>query len=85
MPTEEEEFKDNGGRAFPIQGPIDHWGHPDGGMYLRDWFAGQALTALAQDMPQTIFDDIAKETRSGRGYAKVAYALADAMLTERNK
>ncbi|MCW2276350.1 hypothetical protein GJ654_18660 [Rhodoblastus acidophilus] len=76
---------DDGGPAFPnleyVEGQRD--GHGDtidgytvatGGMSLRDWFAGQALTGLLAaceiSCPASLF-------------AKEAYAAADAMLAAR--
>jgi len=48
--------------------------HP--GMTLRDWFAGQALAMLP------LIGDINLEPSE---WAHDAYAIADAMLTERTK
>jgi hypothetical protein len=71
-----------GGPAFPTK--IDGLGEAGiptvkfNGMTLRDWFAGQAITgALANG------DDF--EFAEWDNCAKYAYALADAMLAERNK
>lgn len=47
------------------------------GMTLRDWFAGQALITLSE---QVLVGDESPES-----LAKCAYALADAMLAERSK
>jgi hypothetical protein len=44
------------------------------GMSLRDWFAGQALTASAMHYPMKANDA-----------ARHAYQMADAMLAEREK
>jgi hypothetical protein len=58
---------------------------PFGGMSLRDWFAGQALgaivrsTSAGQHMPLML----AGETSIEPAMARNAYALADAMLAER--
>jgi hypothetical protein len=54
----------------------------DGGMTLRDWFAGQALTGLIPliGIPEDGSDELWDADTAGR-----AYALADAMLTERTK
>jgi hypothetical protein len=75
-------MSDNGGPAFPQN---DRWesgyegtiqvtkqvpGHP--GMSLRDWFAGQAML-----MCPTNSWEVSEA-------AKYCYALADAMLKERN-
>ena len=48
----------------------------DSGMTLRDWFAGQALSAIAEAWAHDLAD---KDT------AKRAYEIADAMLLEREK
>ena len=64
-----------GGFAFPLpEGAIPH-----GGMTLRDWFAGQAISAyltmdIEQDPPVKL-SDIAFD----------AYRLADEMLAIREK
>jgi hypothetical protein len=57
--------------AFPV--PI---AFQDGGMSLRDWFAGLALAGV-----------LANPTKKGRwtDYAEVSYVLADAMLAQREK
>jgi len=72
--------KNDGGRAFPARVmvreydamvPVYH-----GGMSLRDWFAGQAMTALcawAATGGAMTANDIAEE----------AYKYADAMIAER--
>jgi hypothetical protein len=51
------------------------------GMTLRDWFAGQALSALAgmQIGHGLSSEEIARVVSEG------AFMLADAMLTERNR
>lgn len=80
--------KDTGGPAFP---PHHHFDSMQG-MTLRDWFAGQALASIAgrfQTSDPKALDKAAKAC----GYsgpldgfiALQAYALADAMLAERNK
>lgn len=66
----------DGGAAFPI---LDNFSTPhdgrltcvDSGMTLRDYFAGQVLTALIENEPKVV--------------AVVAYDFADAMLAEREK
>ena len=73
----------DGGPAFPMV-----WGHAeainsDGGMSLRDWFAGQALLGVipiinTSDDQQYVFDN-------AQDYAKLVYAIGDAMINERQK
>lgn len=85
------ERKDDGGPAFPqfdvVAGERD--GHGDvidayttatGGMSLRDWFAGQALSITANEwfFGQTM-------QQQPQAAAEFAYAVADAMLAERVK
>jgi hypothetical protein len=69
----------DGGPAFPCQ-PLDAQGMPrnemQGGMALRDWFAGQALAGWVA-CPETT-----GEPESGAEYS---YKIADAMLAERAK
>lgn len=65
----------DGGCAFPFN--AGEFGiEPSSGMSLRDWFAGQALSAMSEPFAK-------KEKPEHR--AKAAYALADAMLVERGK
>ncbi len=64
--------KDTSEPAFPIPGS-DHNG-PEYGMTLRDYFAAKAMQSIAQ----STFCDC--ET-----VAKMSYAVADAMIAERNK
>jgi hypothetical protein len=63
----------DGGAAFPVPYVTLHTG-----MTLRDWFAGQAMTAIIGNLyctPETTFKEI-----SGR-----AYAQADAMIEAREE
>lgn len=54
-----------------------------GGMSLRDWFAGQALSALVD--VQVMGRHTEGVSEAMRDMALVAYGLADAMLAERAK
>lgn len=66
----------DGGPAFPVQHRDTE---PDEGMSLRDWFAGQALCGLLQNLHvQGSFDH--GVTRN----AEAAFALADEMLKVRS-
>jgi hypothetical protein len=79
----------NGGPAFP-HGALPSGKTPDGlewkdvppqgGMSLRDWFAGMALQGILSNAWIAERFGAAEATR-----AKDAYAFADAMLEERNK
>jgi hypothetical protein len=78
---------DDGGPAFPqvneqryndpvhgVISPKDIYGDAPSGMSLRDWFAGQALTAMSKLLP---------EVWNEHDVAKIAYVIADAMLKAR--
>jgi len=68
--------------AFPNHPAIQIDGHPDAriGMTMRDWFAGQSISAV-----------MAKITGAGTVnevatlVAETAYAIADAMLARRDQ
>ena len=89
--------KPDGGSAFP---PNAGWiaDDPKGrGMSLRDWFAGQVLGGplATEAWPLTIGEGAkmlgvdVQDYRAERDYPKIivayAYAVADAMLAEREK
>lgn len=92
------EIKD-GGPAFPVSTRLDdtvnEYGHQDGnstwqygGMTLRDWFAGRAMDqALCMHQMECYMQGAG--SLSGTEYldeaAKVAYAVADAMLRSRGQ
>lgn len=67
----------NGGAAFPLPHFIHsngdtHWG--EGGMTLRDWFAGKAMATM-----------LMSPTPSADMIAQWAYAQADAMIVARER
>ena len=64
-----------GGPAFPTTKPLEHWGDPNQGMTLRDYFAGQAIIAYHADGEISYFEDA----------ANWCYKLADAMLEARKE
>lgn len=73
------EMKQNdGGLAFPTLMKKGELAVAEGGMSLRDWFAGQALIGLCQS-------EMGPEeyTVSPHLLARAAYAAADAMLAAR--
>ena len=67
--------KNNGGPVFPVEIEFENkfWS----GMYLRDYFAGQALAGCCQHEE---FDQGAENIM-----AEWCYEIADAMLKEREK
>lgn len=75
----------DGGPAFPKQGVEDGYGKVVGevrGMTLRDYFAAKALQGMIAGADFTIDID---GPMLGIGRAKIAYAMADAMLAARGK
>lgn len=60
----------DGGPVFPATTKLGDASHSAGGMSLRDYFAGQALTATINLFPSESYDEAAKE----------AWRYADAML-----
>ena len=96
----------DGGPAYPQHGwtkdpEVLERMRNQGGMSLRDWFAGQALaafvTAHSKDMHKQAVEDGASQSEetylpkffrdSGMwdSVPQAAYALADAMIAERGK
>ena len=93
---------DNGGPAFPQHGwssnpeVIERMKH-QGGMTLRDWFAGQALAiawkdlARSEDKPEFMtlgnrkLEPHKDVYTCSKNLAELAYEIADAMLSARNK
>jgi hypothetical protein len=75
--------KETGGPAFPRADSISpdgtFWEAGNGGMTLRDWFAGQALAGIARDTSGDVTFHSLKQS------AEEAYFYADAMLAERSK
>jgi len=71
---------DTGGPAFPAQ---DHHGQKFTGMTLRDYFAAKAM----QGWLASFSCESRHPTESGgaKYVAAASYAMADAMLAERNK
>lgn len=68
--------QDNGGAAFPSLYAIGDIAYSQGGMNLRDWFAGQALAGLLSNP--------AHDGMPCNHWASDAYSMADAMLAARN-
>jgi hypothetical protein len=83
---------DDGGLAFPQTGGFDSEGnfrcsqayeYGDGGMTLRDWFAGQALAVLDVDAIAVGMAGSTEPNRAAKTAAKMAYNIADAMISKR--
>lgn len=56
---------------------------PVAGLTVRDWFAGQALSAIAKNREALSYATVGVE--AAQWMAKQAYDLADALLAERSK
>ncbi len=73
---------DDGGSAFPFEGGENNGISPEGGMTLRDWFAGQCLVAMGTWAPVEPAEwphrDVVQKMR-----AEFAYEQADAMIAAR--
>ena len=67
-----------GGPAFPTTKPLEHWGDPNQGMTLRDYFAAKALQGfIASANHKNLYAPPDNEL------ASAAFQLADAMLKAR--
>lgn len=86
------EKSNDGGPAFPTEPNTQPGFYAHHGMSLRDWFAGQALTAYVDLVTSADFS-VVEKAATGEGYsgpiegymAFRAYRVADAMLKERSK
>ena len=70
--------------AFPTDGRIQHGTDYDG-MTLRDWFAGQVIGTVVIAMQRGDIGDHPTAGGGPSGFAASAFAIADAMLIERNR
>lgn len=83
--------KTDGGPAFPIYGKLNEWGYAEQpGMTLRDYFAAKAMAALVLATEQKYLSDPIKHeacraSEDSEYVAQDAYAIADAMLNEREQ
>ena len=75
-----------GGPAFPHEVEFSNptygetWRHKHGGMTLRDYIAAKAMQGLTNNISGDIYS-----SAHISGLATVAYAIADAMIAEREK
>jgi len=67
-----------GGPAFPTTKPLEHWGDPNQGMTLRDYFAAKAMQGM---LAYSYLHPLSMEA----GCARDAYQMADAMLKARQE
>lgn len=79
----------DGGAAFPTFAPGSEAHDPgsifEEGMKLRDYFAGQIVAGIAANLTEDQVHSLAEGITVGRFIVGASYALADAMLAERNK
>ena len=72
--------------AFPHPVPVNCWGDPSCGMTLRDWFAGQAIGAVIRQCASDGMLGFPDGVQTIEAlFARNAYAIADAMLAERER
>lgn len=74
-------MSDDGGQAFPTDSSVYREGFP--GMTLRDYFAAAAMTGVVSMLTREEMLWLADGTKGGAPQARIAYALADAMLKAR--
>jgi hypothetical protein len=78
---------ETGGPAFPTTKPLEHWGDPNQGMTLRDYFAGKAMQAQLSAQWEYHYKTPSDEDFSNQwdfiDVALCAYDIADAMLEAR--
>lgn len=72
----------DGGMAFPVPNDADVNGNP--GMTLRDWFAGTVAATYAGKTDYVNQSGMARLWTPSQ-VAKTAYAIADAMIAERDR
>lgn len=74
----------NGGPVFPQSKHVGDAGMTEGGMTLRDYFAGKALPECLREFYAFLSEgnQIPEDWRTG--VAMDAYAMADAMLAARD-
>lgn len=73
--------KNDGGPAFPHMMVVGHKDYA-GGLTMRDWFAGQALSGLSRELGVQLADG---STTAFEMISGIAYRMADAMLAERER
>lgn len=79
-------MKNDGGPAFPLPEGKTWPGQDTHGMSLRDYFAGEAVTHAAVYIQGWENDTVQPHLGvCAKNIARVAYAIADAMLAERAK
>lgn len=74
-------MKDTGGPAFPVKTAM--FDCTQSGMTLRDYFAAKAMQAVLLKWPPVLTEDQDAIRRDTEEIARGAYAMADAMLKER--
>lgn len=73
--SDKSQISGDGGPAFPTTKPLEHWGDPNAGMSLRDYFAAAAATGIEGNYAACDW--------SADRVAARAYRVADAMLKAR--
>ncbi len=73
--------KPDGGPAFPCMAPENIHPGATSGMDLRDWFAGQVVSCV----PLRNWSEFSSNEEIISAWAHCAYAVADALIAERDK
>jgi hypothetical protein len=66
-----------GGPAFPTTKPLEHWGDPNQGMTLRDYFAAKAMVFYFAGPDAKVI------SKQPDAIARWCYIMADEMLKAR--
>ncbi len=77
-------YKNTGGPAFPtVTGNYANENAMGEGMTLRDYFAAKAMRALMASNGLVFGTDLNDQNNKNRNIARIAYAMADAMIEAR--
>lgn len=71
---------ESGGQAFP---QLDERGFGQEGMYLRDYFAGQALMGIISSPKNHFINN--NEVIEPKAHAEMVYLYADAMIVQKRR
>lgn len=76
--------KPDGGYAYPQSQHVGYIGVSEGGMSLRDYYAGQALNGLLSTNSH-LYMNGEKKTFDENDFALMAWNIADAMIRARGE
>lgn len=78
------DHKEDGGPAFPTEGANYEYPYCTSGMTLRDYFAAKVLPVIVDNLPSGTSIGTSYPL-ANLGAARVAYAMADAMIKAREE